>query len=430
MDKSVFAERLRRAAERTRDFTRTLIFESLPDAIRFDVQLNCSYDGNQLHPDERIYPEDPERIPATSGSGLTREEVVELLWREGTVPEWIDLSVSREDGEHTAIEVACCGRFTANEQLLYHEREGYPPFHVLGPPLPPSYDIENRRRYSLYWHVQVRSEAELARLRSRSLHVETLVLSGPALDDSILEALSRTSLPALRLLRLEKTRILGPGLRQFVGVPLRDLVWQAAPELPIDLRAIDGFSGLEDLEVEVQGALLKGVSTLASLPSLTSLRLHASSFTDFGTLPSLDSLVELDVAGSPVKSLETLRRFQLLSTLSLQKTAVGDENLRALAGLTRLRSLTLDKTSVSDAGLAHLLKLSTLRDLYLENTRVSDAGLKHLPVLNLRRVHLRGTQVTKEGVAWLRDQCPKLRILSAFAQYTSPRAGSGLGSGS
>ncbi len=402
MDKSVFAERLGRAAERARDFARTLVIEPLPDAIRFEVELNSSYDGNPLHPDEHVYPEDPTRIPASLRSRLTRAEVVELLWREGTIPEWINLSVTGEDGEHTLIELACCGRFTANAQLLYHEREGYPPFHVLGPSLPPSYDSEGGKRFSLYWHARASSRQELARLRERSTHMETLVLSGSGLDDGALEALARAPLPALRHLRLEKTHIRGPGLRLFSDAPLRSLFWHAAPELPIDLGALERFSRLEDLEVEVQALPLEGSSMLCELKHLRSLSLHTSALTDFGILRSLDSLVELDLAGSPVKSLEGLARFQRLESLSLQRTAVEDEDLRALVGL------------------AHLRKLPALRSLILDKTWVGDRGLKHVARLDLRDVHLRGTQVTEEGVAWLRRRCPELRIVSAFEQYTFP----------
>ena len=421
MDKSVFSERLWRAAECARDFARTLVIERLPDAIRFEVHLNQSHDGNPLHPDERVYPEDTERIPASRRSRLTREEAVELLWREGAVPEWVNLSVSREDGEHTLIGLECCGRFTANTQRLYHEREGYPPFHVLGPSLSPSYDSEKGGRFSLYWYSEVRSRAELARLRERSLHVETLVLSGPDLDDGALEELARAPLPALNHLGLERTRIRGPGFRHFVDVPLRSLSWKVDPALTLDLRSLEPFSRLEQLEVEVQALPLEGVSALAALPGLKSFRLHAPAFADLGALSCLDSLEELDVTGSRVKSLEVLARFQRLDSLWLQGTAVEDEDLRALVGLRGLRVLGLEETAVSDAGLAHLRKLAALRTLNLDKTRVGDPGLKHVARLRLRAVRLRGTQVTEEGVAWLRSRCPELHIVSAFPQYASTR---------
>ena len=206
MDKTVFAERLRCASERTRDFARTQILEPLPDALRFDVQLNSSYDGNPLHPDERVYPDDPERIPGHLRSWLTEEQVLELLWRDGAVPEWINLTVSEEDEDYTLIEVDCCGRFTANEQLLYHEREGYPPFHVLGPSLPPSHSLESnsKERFSLHWHMKLGDRRELAMVRERAEHVEILSLLGTSFDDAALEELAGVALPRLSSLMLEK----------------------------------------------------------------------------------------------------------------------------------------------------------------------------------------------------------------------------------
>ncbi|MCE9669946.1 hypothetical protein LY474_19285 [Myxococcus stipitatus] len=421
MDKSAFAERLRRAAERARDFARTLVIEPLPDNVLFDVELNCSYDGNPLHPDERVYPEDPTRFPPTQRSRLAREDVVELLWREGAAPEWINLTVKSEDGEHTLIELSCCGRFTANEHLLYHEQEGHPPFHVLGPSLPPSYDQEKAERFSLYWGPEVSSPRELATLARRSSHVETLVLSGPDLDDGALEDLSRMALPALRHLRLEKTHIQGPGLHHVANIPLNSLTWNAAPGHAIDLRVLAPFSRLKDLHVEAHGSQLDGVSALSVLRSLTSLHLRASSLTNLDALRSLEKLVELDLTGSPVTSLEALARSQRLHDLSLARTAVEDDDLRAVSSLSRLRTLALNETAVGDTGLVHVSKLPALRILVLDKTRVGDQGLRHLARLDLSVVNLRGTQVTKEGVAWLRSQRPRARIFSPFEEYTFPR---------
>ncbi|MFP2958401.1 hypothetical protein ACLEPN_11305 [Myxococcus sp. 1LA] len=106
----------------------------------------------------------------------------------------------------------------------------------------------------------------------------------------------------------------------------------------------------------------------------------------------------------------------------LWNTQVSDENLRALVGLTGLRVLNLRETAVSDSGLAHLRNLPALRRLDLDETRVGDGGLRHLPHLNLNAVSLRRTQVTEEGVAWLRRECPELRISSAFKQYSVPES--------
>src|SRR5262249_18038226 len=62
----------------------------------------------------------------------------------------------------------------------------------------------------------------------------------------------------------------------------------------------------------------------------------------------------------------------------LCESAVTDDDLYLLAGLTGMRVLNLNVTGVSDRGLAHLTGLTELRTLYLSRTRVTDAGLKHL----------------------------------------------------
>jgi hypothetical protein len=45
VERSVFAERLTQAAQRAREFARTLVEDPLPDAVRFRVILDSSYDG-------------------------------------------------------------------------------------------------------------------------------------------------------------------------------------------------------------------------------------------------------------------------------------------------------------------------------------------------------------------------------------------------
>jgi hypothetical protein len=371
MHRTVFAEQLRRAAARTLEFTRSLILEPLPDALRFEARLNQSQDGPPLHPDERLYPEDTERIPDHHRSRLTSEQVVELLWREGAVPEWIDLSVKWVEDAHTLIELRCCGRFTSNERLLYYEDgEGQRmPFQVHGPPLPPSHPFESKERYSLNWFRKPRDPRELAQVRHGAEYVESLVLSGPGFDDGALETLAHMPLRRLSHVGLDQTLIRGPGLRQLgLDVPLRSLSWHSLHALPLDLEPLGTFCALEELTLQHPTSTPHGLSTLAALRSLESL--------------------------------------------TLQVRAFGGEQSRVLSGLTGLRTLNLDDTAMDDAGLVFLRPLHELRSLSLEGTRVGDEGLSHLLQLNLRAVFLRGSRVTREGVAWLQRQRPQLRLHS------------------
>ncbi|MCP3921957.1 MAG: hypothetical protein GY714_05150 [Desulfobacterales bacterium] len=150
LSKKSFEKNLISASNCCLEFTRTLVLNELPDSICYIVCLGCSYDGNPLEEREKTYPEDynePERKCDSS------KQVVELLWREGSVPEWINVTVDSEDKNFTYIKLECCGRFSDNHRLMYHIQEGYVPFHVLGPPIPTEFINEKEKpKYDLYWN--------------------------------------------------------------------------------------------------------------------------------------------------------------------------------------------------------------------------------------------------------------------------------------
>jgi hypothetical protein len=53
------------------------------------------------------------------------------------VPAWIDIRAWDADEHTTSFELECCGRFTADQQLLYYSWHDVPPFGVKGPVFPP-----------------------------------------------------------------------------------------------------------------------------------------------------------------------------------------------------------------------------------------------------------------------------------------------------
>lgn len=136
------------AAELARDYARTFVTNSLPEKIAFEVHYGCSYDGNPLVGDEKTFPGDYKEQPLTTESS---EDVASMLWRDGFVPNWINVTVSHEDGARTYIKLECSGRYSATPRLMYHIHEGRPPFHVLGPPTPPGFDRKQGDKFNLYW---------------------------------------------------------------------------------------------------------------------------------------------------------------------------------------------------------------------------------------------------------------------------------------
>lgn len=177
MDRTTFSQRFERAAALAHRHALRCVIEPLPTPLRFRVALNSSCDANPLHVDERVFP--AERSFDERLLRCTSEEVVQLLWRDGLVPEWVDLSVVMELPDATLIEVLCCGRFTANEGLLYHIREGFPPFHVLSPRLPAD---ATRTRFSVFERAECATLDEFAYLARHARVVRSLSIHGLSLD--------------------------------------------------------------------------------------------------------------------------------------------------------------------------------------------------------------------------------------------------------
>lgn len=145
-----FAANLERGIKAVRNNISRLCWNAVPEGDRYFIILNSSFDGNALAPGEHLFP-DHDRPQVDARVARSVEEVVERLWRDGRVPEWIDITPYEVQGDFLYSELRCCGRFTDQEALLYHRKEGYPPFHIFGPVLPVGYrDLERDGKFDLH----------------------------------------------------------------------------------------------------------------------------------------------------------------------------------------------------------------------------------------------------------------------------------------
>ncbi|MEL7242261.1 MAG: hypothetical protein AAGM40_07930 [Cyanobacteria bacterium J06573_2] len=128
-----FEKSLIQAANRAREFTQKYVTNNLPTKIKFKVYLNCSSDHGSMREGELRITEDWE---IEIYEFETPQEVVNLIWMEGKIPEWINVTVESENGESTTIALICCGRFSSNPRHIYHILQGLPPFQVVRPALP------------------------------------------------------------------------------------------------------------------------------------------------------------------------------------------------------------------------------------------------------------------------------------------------------
>src|SRR5512142_2985306 len=160
MERAELARRFQAAAAAARDFARSFLEEPLPDDMRFRVRLNSSCDDS-LRADEVTFPEEGGLEQVERDAELDADAALDLLWRDGRVPEWIDVRAVDETGAATILELEVCGRFTSNEALLHHARGGRPPFHILSPALP--HPHRPGKRFSIHRRKECWSRAALER---------------------------------------------------------------------------------------------------------------------------------------------------------------------------------------------------------------------------------------------------------------------------
>ncbi|MCC9072899.1 hypothetical protein LNQ49_15060 [Flavobacterium sp. F-65] len=139
MKKEDFEINLKKALDGLINFTQEMVTNKLPYEHKFIIKTNCSYDGNELTADEEVYPHD--KIDETSSiNPATESTVIDYLWRNSKVPQWINVQVSSCDSNFSYITLECCGRFSA---FLNH-KDG--PFRALGPSIPYRYYDPNSEK--------------------------------------------------------------------------------------------------------------------------------------------------------------------------------------------------------------------------------------------------------------------------------------------
>lgn len=62
---------------------------------------------------------------------VTADRVAELLWVNGLVPVWINLSIESIASDATVFEVAFANQLARSHRELRNQREGVAPFHLL-----------------------------------------------------------------------------------------------------------------------------------------------------------------------------------------------------------------------------------------------------------------------------------------------------------
>jgi hypothetical protein len=129
MEKSAFESHLLAATESCLNFTRTLCWNKLSDNIEFVIQPdNLNEKADYLSDFEMFH---FKQRKAELNKALSFDEVINRLWIARQVPVWVNLSVKRAKYGKTVIELLIDRRLRENDNDIYHQQEGYPPFHIL-----------------------------------------------------------------------------------------------------------------------------------------------------------------------------------------------------------------------------------------------------------------------------------------------------------
>ena len=154
MTRAIFSQNLRKATLVSHEKALMAVENELKPPFSYLVHLNQSHDGNPLAEGEVIPKKMRTKGHAPCGP-LAHEEVVSLLWLNGLVPAWVDIMPWEASSDGLRFRLICCGRFADNEPLLYHQREGYPPFHAPGVWVPPDWkSVDESGRFDLNWHFK------------------------------------------------------------------------------------------------------------------------------------------------------------------------------------------------------------------------------------------------------------------------------------
>jgi hypothetical protein len=151
MDRATFEARPGGAVRSAIDVAAECVREELPEEASVRICPNRSFDGNPRVGDEGVFPGDAPTDGAFHGP-WSIEDAADFLWREGKVPEWIDVAVEDVEGLRSVVSLRCCGRFTSREELMYRRKGGLSPFAARSPVLPPGWrDVETSGRFALRW---------------------------------------------------------------------------------------------------------------------------------------------------------------------------------------------------------------------------------------------------------------------------------------
>jgi hypothetical protein len=116
----------------------------------------------------------------------------------------------------------------------------------------------------------------------------------------------------------------------------------------------------------------------------------------------------------PQRLLAEMTMLPRVRSIVLATPDITNHEIERLAEIRGLEEVRLSGTSIDDQALFHLTKLPQMKRLDISYTAVSDDALFHVMAMSaLEELRVHDTNVTTTGLAFLRQNCPRLRIQPA-----------------
>ncbi len=273
------------------------------------------------------------------------------------------------------------------------------------------------------------TEAGLAHLRNLKT-LRTLGLRNTPMSDAAMAQISQ--LQSLEYLGFMHAQLTDSGLAQLGRLKrLRHLgLYLCSRYTGAGLSFLKDLPQLESLLLYGQEITDQAAVNIAGAKNVRTLDLRDTAITDEG-LRHLAGLTKVEILflfpvstdvkdGQIVRSteprisnagLQYIGQMTNLRGLMLSSARVTAHGLKHLAGLKHLETLDVSCTDVSDEGLENLKGLVQLRYLGLGYTRITNVSAESLAALpNLIELGVGSTRMTAEGVARLRKEMPKTKI--------------------
>jgi hypothetical protein len=119
------------------DFAKTFLKNKLGSEFRYDLELLTSKeDNNDRHP-----------RGSNSHFNLTDKEAINIIYKDGEVPVWIDISVSKSDRKITTLSLLCSDYYSKDRNEFVYDKKGSGPFGIKSPTLPS--DFKEGKKFRL-----------------------------------------------------------------------------------------------------------------------------------------------------------------------------------------------------------------------------------------------------------------------------------------